>query len=78
MDRKPVGASFSTPVQTGTGSHPSSNTVGTGYFQGINRAGRDVDHRGRKSRDLYSLSEPSCSVLGKIYPIIYDIHNFIV
>ena len=34
------GARFSAPVQTGPGSHPASNTMGTGSIsQGINRPG---------------------------------------
>ena len=40
-DRIPVGARFSTPVQTGPGAHPASYTVGTGsLFQG--QSGRCV------------------------------------
>jgi len=33
VDRIPVGAKFSTSVQTGPGAHPASCTVGTGSFQ---------------------------------------------
>ena len=43
-DRIPVGARFSTPVQTGPGDHPASCTVGTGLFHGIKRPGRGVIH----------------------------------
>jgi len=43
-DRIPVGARFSTPVQTGPGAHPSSYTIGTGSFPGVKRPGRGVDH----------------------------------
>ena len=34
-DRIPVGARFSTPVQTGPGAHPASCTMGTGSFPGV-------------------------------------------
>ena len=38
-DRIPVGARFSTPVQTGPGTHPASCTMGTGSFLGEKAAG---------------------------------------
>jgi len=38
------GGSFSTPVHTGPGAHPSSYTMGTGSFLGVKRSGRGVDH----------------------------------
>jgi len=44
-DRIPVGATFSTPVQTGLGAHPASYTMGTGSFPGgggVKRPGRAV------------------------------------
>ena len=37
-------ARFSAPVQTDTGAHPASHTMGTGSYPGIKRPGRDVDH----------------------------------
>jgi len=43
-DRMPVGARFSSPVQTDTGAHPASCTMGTGSFPGVKRPGRGVDH----------------------------------
>ena len=43
-DRIPVGARFSTPVQTGPGAHPASCTMGTGSFSGVKRSGRGADH----------------------------------
>ena len=44
-DRIPVGAGFSTPVQTGPGAHPASCTMDTGSFpRGKERPGRDADH----------------------------------
>ena len=38
------GARSSAPVLTGPGTHPASYTVGTGYFPGLKRPGRGVDH----------------------------------
>ena len=38
------GARFSTPVQTGSGAHPASYTMGTGSFPGVKRPGRGVNH----------------------------------
>ena len=43
-DRNPVGARFSSPIQTSPGAHPASYTMGTGSFQGVERPGRDVNH----------------------------------
>jgi hypothetical protein len=43
-DRIPVWASFSAPVQTGPGVHPAAYTMGTGFFPGVKRPGRGVDH----------------------------------
>jgi len=34
---------LSAPVQTGPGAHPTSYTLGTGFFPGVERPGRDVD-----------------------------------
>jgi hypothetical protein len=35
---------FFAHVQTGPGTHPASCTMGTGFFPGVNRPGRGVDH----------------------------------
>ena len=43
-DRIPVGARFSSPLQTGPGAYPASCTMGTGCFLGLKRPERDVDH----------------------------------
>ena len=40
-DRIPVGARFSTPVQTDPGAHPASCTMVTGSFPGV-KSGRGV------------------------------------
>ena len=42
-DKMPVGARFSAPVQTGPVFHPTSYTMGTGSFPGVERPGRGVD-----------------------------------
>jgi hypothetical protein len=43
-DRIPAGARFSSPVQTGPGTHPTCCTMGTGSFPGVKGPGRGVDH----------------------------------
>ena len=74
-----MGARFSSPVQTGPGAHPASYTKGTGFFPGVKRPGRGVDHPPPSSAEvkervelyLYSPSGPSCPVLGLILPLLY-------
>jgi hypothetical protein len=39
-----AGVRFSAPVQTGSGAHSASNTIGTGSFPGVNRSKRGADH----------------------------------
>ena len=71
-DRNPVGVRFSTPVQTVPGTHPASNTMGTGSFPGVKRPGRDADHPPPSSAEvkervelyLYSPYGTSWPVLG--------------
>jgi hypothetical protein len=43
-DRIPVGARFSAHVQTDSGAHPTSYTVGTGSLPGVKQRGYGVDH----------------------------------
>jgi hypothetical protein len=43
-DRIPVEARFFAHVQTDSGAHPASCTMGTGYFPGVKRPGRGADH----------------------------------
>jgi len=38
------GVRLTAPVQTGPGAHPASYTMGTGFFPGVKRPGRGVDH----------------------------------
>jgi hypothetical protein len=64
------GARFTAPVQLGPGAHPAFYAMGTGYFPGVERLGRGVDHPPPSSADvkervqLYLCYEPSWSVLG--------------
>ena len=44
VDRIPVGARFSAPVQTDTGANPASYTMDTGSFPGVKRPLRGVEH----------------------------------
>jgi hypothetical protein len=72
-DRIPVGATFSTPVQTGPGAYPASCKMGTKSFPGMRRSGRGTDHpppskyRGheRVGLYLYSPSGPQWPVIGR-------------
>jgi hypothetical protein len=43
-DRIPLGGTFSAPIQTGPGSQPAINTMGTESFPGVKWPGRGVDH----------------------------------
>jgi len=43
-DRIPVVTRFSASVQTGSGTHPASYTMGTGSIPGVRRPGRGVGH----------------------------------
>jgi len=48
----PVGAGFSTPEQSGPGSHSTSCTVGTGSFPGVKQPGRSVDRPSPSSAEV--------------------------
>jgi hypothetical protein len=82
VDRIPVEASISTPVQTGPGFYPAS-LMGTWSFPGVKLPGRCFDHRISSSAEikervklyLYSLSGLSWPVLGRILPLL-SIINF--
>jgi hypothetical protein len=43
-DRIPVRVRFAAPVQTGTGAHPATCTMGTGSLPGVKRPGRGASH----------------------------------
>jgi hypothetical protein len=72
-EKIPVGATFSAPVQTGSGAHPASSTMCNGSLSpGVKRSGRGGDHpppssskaKERVELYLYSLSGPSWPILG--------------
>jgi len=71
-DRISVGVRFFAHVPTGPGVQPTSYTVTTGFFSGVNRPGRGVDHPPLPSAEvkervelyLYSKSGPSWPVIG--------------
>jgi hypothetical protein len=62
----------SAPVQTGSGAHPDSYTMGNKSFPGVKRPGRGVDHTPTSSAEvkervelyLYTTSGPSWPVIG--------------
>jgi len=39
-----MGARYSVPLQTVPGAHLASYTMGTGFFFGLKRPGRGIDH----------------------------------
>ena len=71
-DQIPVGATFSTPNQTGPGANPAFDTMGTGSFPGVKQLGCGIDHpppssvniKERVELYLYSPSGPLWPVLG--------------
>ena len=71
-DQIPVGARFSSPVQTGPGAHPALYIMGTGSVPGLMKPGRGVDHLPHlaprlKKKQSYTSTPPfgpSWSVLG--------------
>jgi hypothetical protein len=66
-----VGARFSAPVQTGSGSHPASYKMRTGFFPGVKRPGRGVDHPSSSSAEVKEKVEPHIySTLGPSWPVI--------
>ena len=78
VDRIPMLARFSTPVQTGTGTHPASCTTGNGSLAPWKkRMGRVVNHpppytaevKARVQLHHYSPSRPSWHVLGWNLPV---------
>ena len=71
------GARFSAPVHTGPGAHPASCTMSPGFFPGVKRPGRGVDHPSTSSAEvkervelyLYSPFWHSWPVLGRALPL---------
>jgi hypothetical protein len=78
------GARFFAPVQTGHGPHSASYTVGTGYFRGVKRPGRCIDHpppcsakvEGRVDLYLCSTYEPLWPVIGWTLPLCFSCQEF--
>jgi len=68
----PVGAGYSSLVQTGPGAHPASYTIGTESSPGIKRSELGLDHPSASSDEvkervelyIYSPSGPSWLVIG--------------
>ena len=69
-DRIPVEARFSTRVQTGPWTHPASYAMGTGYFPGVKRPVRGVDHPAPSSaKDKERVELYINSPLGPSWPV---------
>jgi hypothetical protein len=54
-----VGARFSARVQTSNGTHSASYTMGTGFFAGVMKLGRGVDHPPSSTLFVYDATAPS-------------------
>ena len=67
---------FSAPVQTGTGTQPSSYTMGTGSFPGVKQPGRDFDHAPHLAPVLKK--EESYTCIPPVYSLTHSmiIRNF--
>jgi len=91
-DRIPVGARFSAPIQTGSGAHPASCTMGTRSFAGVKsvRGVRVTPHPllvpwSWKSRAIplipfmgrTACTEPQCLYKGALYFYFTDIFSSI-
>jgi hypothetical protein len=61
-NRIPVGTIFSSPVQTDSENHPASYTMGIGFFLGVKRPGRGVDH----------LTSSSAGIKERVGPTFYS------
>jgi len=74
-------ARFSAPVQTGSGAHPASYTMGNRFFPGIKRPDRGVDHplpssaevKERVELYLYSPSGPLWPVIWWLLPLPFTV-----
>ena len=71
-------AIFSANVLTVSGAHPASYRMVTGYFPGVKRPGRGVEHpfpasakvKERVELYLYPISGPSWCVIGRTLPLL--------
>jgi len=62
---------FPNPVQTGPEAHPASYTLGTGFFMGVKRPGRGVDHSPLSSGEVNERVELYlCSSSGPPWPVL--------
>ena len=79
-DRVPVGARFSTPVQTGPAAHPASYTMGTVSFAGVKRPGRGVDQTPPSSAEVKERVElksvPPLDLHGLFWGELFLTHQF--
>jgi len=84
-DRIPVGVRYSARLQTGPGAHTASYTMGTGYFPGVKRPGRGVDHPSPylapmlKKEYSYTSTPPlglRSLLYGDLYLYLYHISRF--
>ena len=70
-----MGTSFPAPVQTGSGAHPASYTMGTGSFQGVKRPGRGANHPPnlvpRLKKEYSYTSTPLLGLRGLLYCELY-------
>jgi len=64
-----MGARFSATVQTGSGAHPASYTMGTGSFPEVKRPERGVDHPPPSSAEFEERVE-LYSTFGPLWPVI--------
>ena len=66
---------FSALIQTGSGAHPASYTIGTGSFPEVKQPGRGVDHPSRlapKLKEEKSYTDtPSLGFLGLFWGELY-------
>ena len=65
-------ARFSTPVQTGAGTHPAYCTTGAVSFLGVKRPERGVDHPAPSNAEFKEKVEPYVysSLSGPSWPVL--------
>jgi hypothetical protein len=76
-NRIPVGARFSSPIQTGPRGHPAPYTMDTGSFPGLKRSGRGVNYsphlapRLKKECSYTSTPLKASSTVNFIFTIVF-------